>query len=168
MRKSSKRATVSMLNNLPGCCYCGQRRVTAAALLASLLLGVVACDTSEKPLESEVAFKAEAEAVDVNTRTATIAEPQTPKAKKTVLAPEPVASREQPLNLDYKPSAGDGQSYGNRGETAYQKDLLPELFGQDKKAGKVAVSGGLLTDPYEEELLDSVNGAEVSLSVKTR
>jgi hypothetical protein len=42
------------------------------------------------------------------------------------------------------------------------------MFGQEKKTGKVAVSGGLLTDPHEEELLDSVNGAEVSLSVKTR
>ena len=163
-----QRGPVAMLNKHPGYCHGGQIRVVAGVLLTSLLLGVVACDSREKPLEQESSSAAVPVDEEVNTRTAILAEPPTPKAKKIVPAPEPTASSESPLNLDYQPSAEDGQSYGNKDETAYQKDLLPDMFGQQKKAGKVSVSGGILTDPDKDELLDSVNGAEVSLSVKTR
>ena len=49
-----------------------------------------------------------------------------------------------------------------------QQRHLPDLFAADKPESKVGMSGALLTKPGEERLLDSVNGAEVSIEIKTR
>lgn len=169
--------TAGINDNFSACCHGRQRRsggrshgrlATLTALLASLLLGVVACDTRERPIEP--ATSSTKTAVNVNTTPAPADEPRAAKVDKIAPAPNPGVASEQPLDLSLKPSLEDRQEGNDNSESVVsQETLLPDMFEQKDKSGKVSVSGGLLKQSYEEGLEnDTVNGGEVSLQVKTR
>jgi hypothetical protein len=152
--------------------------------LALVLAGVCACDAPEQHLPSSP------EAAPAQITAAPQPAPEPERETAIGLAPEPaaepvatrvtssdealapVAADAQPavdtviLNLDYRPSEAERQSYQQQEEGS--KALLPDMFGAGKQQRKVSLSGGILRDPENEELLDSVNGAELSLEVKTR
>ena len=45
-------------------------------------------------------------------------------------------------------------------------DTLPDLFDQEKKADKVSVDGNILRDEENQDYVNSLEGAEVSVKVK--
>lgn len=127
-------------------------------LLCIAVPGLAACDHAvETPPE-----------VSVAPNTVVAGKPQTHlRADEAALVEEQATASERILDLAYAPSPDDGPGPAGQGQVVDEKSLLPNMFDQQKKASKLSVSGGLLTDPEKEEYMDSVNGAEIGLKVRT-
>ena len=65
------------------------------------------------------------------------------------------------LSRDHLPDEMDD------GEIGEDAALLPDLLGNESDAGKVKLSGGVITDKEAATLMDKIEGAEVKLEVKT-
>jgi hypothetical protein len=133
-------------------------------LLCIAALGLAACDDAKAPPALQAP-----PGVSVAVSTVVEGKPQTQSpADETAVVEEPVTASERLLNLTYAPSPQGGAVPGGQGQVVDEQNLLPDMFDQQKKARKLSISGGLLTDPEKDEYMDSVNGAEVSLKVRTR
>ena len=133
-------------------------------LLCIASLGLAACDHAKTPPTVQAP-------PEVTLAVSTVVEdkPQTLSgAAEAAVDDGPAIASERILNLTYAPSPQDGAVPAGQGQVLGEQNLLPDMFGQQKKAGNISVSGGLLTDPEKDEYMDSVNGAEVSLKVRTR
>lgn len=138
-------------------------RRSGVLLLCIACLGLAACDHAKNPPAVQAP-----PGVSVAVSTVVKDKPQTQPRTDEAAVEEPPTASERILNLAYTPSPEDEVVPGDHQQLVDEKNMLPELFDQQKKARKLSVSGGLLTDPEKDEYLDSVNGAEVSLKVRTR
>ena len=138
-----------------------------ALLLAGTALAITACHRSEPgAVAAESNGAAEAAAVQAVAPPAPAAAPATVGAASTpapTQTPEP-PPRELTLSLESHPADAAAAPEALNPE----RGQLPDLFAGDKPTSKVAVAGSLLTDPEEKRVLESVNGAELSIEVKTR
>lgn len=132
-------------------------------LLCIAVPGLTACDQAKIPSAGETPPE-----VSVAPNTVVAGKPQTHlRADEAVLVEEEATASERILDLAYAPSPDDGPGPAGQGQVVDEKSLLPNMFDQQKKASKLSVSGGLLTDPEKEEYMDSVNGAEIGLKLRT-
>ncbi len=139
-------------------------------LLGVVALAIGACQrpgqTSETPTTQTTAPQTTAPSAAA----APAPEKAAPQAAAASTAPErPAATaprRQLVLSMGGDPA--DAAAPASEGALDPQQRHLPDLFAADKPESKVGMSGALLTKPGEERLLDSVNGAEVSIEIKTR
>ena len=135
-------------------------------LLGVTGLAISACQrpeqTSETPTKQTTAPSAAAAAPAPEKAASQAAAASTAPERPAATAPR----RQLVLSVGGDPAAAAASA----GECALdpQQRHLPDLFAADKPESKVGMSGALLTKPGEERLLDSVNGAEVRIEIKTR
>ena len=67
------------------------------------------------------------------------------------------------LSLPNNPEAKLGESYDFS-----EKKVLPNLFEDKKKEEDISLGGKMLTDPEQEVLAESVNGAQLNIEIKTK
>jgi hypothetical protein len=73
-------------------------------------------------------------------------------------------SQQPALNLSYQPDTDDEHM---NGEGLPAQNRLPDMFEQDKAGRKIKVSGGVMRDKENEELIDSIQGAELKFQIST-
>lgn len=131
-----------------------------------LLLGLLtACTRSPQPAPHEVAPPAPAPIEQA------ILEP--PSAPPAVPAPADLPTTTPratvPLDLSYRSVDGDTDPNPQAPDArAYEQTRLPPLLNQGKDSGPISVRGKLLTDPERGDLIQAVEGAQLSLEMKTR
>jgi len=135
-------------------------------LLGVTGLAISACQrpeqTSETPTKQTTAPSAAAAAPAPEKAASQAAAASTAPERPAATAPR----RQLVLSVGGDPAAAAASA--GEGALDPQQRHLPDLFAADKPESKVGMSGALLTKPGEERLLDSVNGAEVSIEIKTR
>ena len=135
-------------------------------LLGVTGLAISACQrpeqSSETPTKQTTAPSAAAAAPAPEKAASQAAAASTAPERPAATAPR----RQLVLSVGGDPAAAAASA--GEGALDPQQRHLPDLFAADKPESKVGMSGALLTKPGEERLLDSVNGAEVSIEIKTR
>ena len=89
----------------------------------------------------------------------------TPEADAGAPAIDAAPANATPLDLsrNHLPGGDPGTV-----ELADERELLPDLFTEDGEERRVSISGNVITDDTATTLRDRVDGAEVTVEVKTR
>ena len=87
---------------------------------------------------------------------------QTPTGEQAGIDPEPSPAEQKPLDLALPSGTG-----GELSAQDFEQQKLPDLFENEKKESTVSVGGGVIRDSEQEDLIESLRGAEVSIKVKT-
>ena len=139
-------------------------------LLGVTALAISACQRPGQTSETPAPQTTAAQTTEGSAAAVPAPEKAAPQAAAASTAPERPAATTPRRQLVLSVSGDPADAAASAGEGALdpQQRHLPDLFAADKPESKVAMSGALLTKPGEERLLDSVNGAEVSIEIKTR
>lgn len=145
------------------------KRSWMAVVLCSAVLSACSKSGLEQPVVEDIPERGgEAALAPVSEQAVSASEvPDVPEIKEK-------PARPLKLTLEHDPSeaAGSDQTLGDAQK--FRKKVLPEFFDEKKGDRALSVSGALLHRPdyemtaEEEGFVDSVQGAEVTLTVKTR
>ena len=144
---------------------CANHGLISLSLLLFFVIAGCNVDTTGNSGQSEKTGSAE------NTRSLTAPATSTAglKSAETEQAPTPqpsgdVQTSHKSLDLSLK---NDHAYSAAAPAEQYQESVLPEMFGHEKEKSKLSVSGSLLREEGVDDFANSVNGAVVSIELKT-